>query len=227
MSCKIITGEQADSARPLMWPATVPDQSELRLPKPTEPQETAPRGRQPEQVSQLHNRIIELEQEMQKGVRQAHENGFREGERAGREKASAELQPSLERLGRSLLELASLRSRIRRETEADLVTLAIAIAKRVLHREISVDPEAIQGVVKAALQKMQARDVNRIRVHPSHERHLKDLFQKSAVPGVQIFADPALQCGDLIVETKRGDLDASLDTQLQEIERGFADRIAT
>jgi flagellar assembly protein FliH len=51
--------------------------------------------------------------------------------------------------------------------------------------------------------------------------HLSDL---GVPPGTEIVADTALQIGDVIIETRRGDLDASLETQLREIERGFADR---
>ena len=43
--------------------------------------------------------------------------------------------------------------------------------------------------------------------------------------GIQIVVDPGLQLGDVIFETAQGDLDASIDTQLREIERGFADRL--
>ena len=39
---------------------------------------------------------------------------FREGKALGKEQAAAELQPVLDRLGRSLAELSSLRSRMRR-----------------------------------------------------------------------------------------------------------------
>ena len=51
----------------------------------------------------------------------------------------------LERLARAIDELAGLRPRLRQEAEADLVQLALAIARRVLRREIAVDPEALHG----------------------------------------------------------------------------------
>jgi flagellar biosynthesis/type III secretory pathway protein FliH len=34
-----------------------------------------------------------------------------------------------------------------------------------------------------------------------------------------------MQCGDVIFETTHGNLDASIESQLREIERGFADRL--
>jgi flagellar assembly protein FliH len=37
--------------------------------------------------------------------------------------------------------------------------------------------------------------------------------------------DPGLERGAAVLETARGELDASIETQLAEIERGFADLV--
>jgi flagellar biosynthesis/type III secretory pathway protein FliH len=42
---------------------------------------------------------------------------------------------------------------------------------------------------------------------------------------VELIADSSLQCGDVLFETAHGNLDASLESQLGEIERGLADRL--
>ncbi|MEJ7608006.1 MAG: FliH/SctL family protein [Bryobacteraceae bacterium] len=117
-----------------------------------------------------------------------------------------------------------MRAKLRREAERDLVTLAVAIARRVLHREISVDAEAIQGLVKSALERVQNKDACRVRMFPGYATQMKGLLERLN-SSAEIVADPSLEAGDFIIETKRGDLDASIDTQLQEIERGLADRI--
>jgi flagellar assembly protein FliH len=226
MSCKVLTGTDPVEVSPVVWP-TIETGGKLALSErhPTNissADEKEPAG----QVDELHGRIVELERALQRDVRQSHESGLREGERRGKESAQAELQPVVERMSRAIGDLASVRTRIRRETESDLVTLAIAIARRVLHRELAVDPEAIQGLVKAALEKVQSRDICRVRIHPDHHPHVRGYLERSGMPpGLEVIADPSLHCGDLLIETKRGDLDASIDTQLREIERGFADRI--
>ncbi len=40
-----------------------------------------------------------------------------------------------------------------------------------------------------------------------------------------MIADPSRQPGDVVFETERGNLDASVDSQLLEIERGLTDRL--
>jgi flagellar assembly protein FliH len=174
----------------------------------------------------LHSRIVELERDLQRDVREAREAGFREGEKAGRERAAREFQPALERIAHSATELTHLRAKLRREAEADLVALSLAIARRILRRELSVDPEAIQGVVKAALEKLQNRDVYRVRVHSSHLGFVRKQLELAGVTAsAEVMADPKLHPGDLMIETPRGDVNASIDSQLAEIERGFADRL--
>jgi flagellar assembly protein FliH len=149
----------------------------------------------------------------------------RDGESAGRTKAAAELQPVIERLSRSIGEIASLRARLRAESEADLVHLALAIARRVLRRELSIDPEAIHGLVLGALEKLQGQETSRVRVHPSHAALVAGYLQQSSTGKIEVVPDPGREPGSVVFETQRGNLDASVETQLQEIERGLADRL--
>jgi flagellar assembly protein FliH len=177
-------------------------------------------------VTALHERIVELERALQLDVRQAREAGYREGEAAGRERAAAELAPVLQRLSASIAGIAALRPRVRRDGEQELVQLSIAIARRILRRELTVDPDAVAGLVRAALEKVQPRDICRVRAHPHHVNTIrKHLEHCAAGSGVEVSPDGGLQPGDVVVETRRGDLDGSVETQLAEIERGFADRL--
>ncbi len=165
-----------------------------------------------------------LERQAEQRVREARASGFREGEAAGKQRAAAELEPALERLARSVQEMAGLRAQMRREAEADMLRLALEIARRVLRREMAVDPDAMRGVVLAALEKLAGQEVSRVRVHPSHAALLSELLRKSgAAQPVEVVADASREPGAAIFETERGNLDASVDAQLREIERGLAD----
>lgn len=223
MSCKILPRTSATQPAAIAWKLVGPPMKEEA------PRHEADASSQPpknSEVNKLHGRVVELEHAMEIEVRQARERGFEEGQAAARDAAKAEVQPVLEKLLKSCAELTAMRSRIRRETEADVVALTIAIARRVLRRELAVDPEAIHGIVKAALEKVQTKEICLIRLHPDHLSQAQAFFEKSGLTtGFEITADASLQIGGVIVETKRGNLDASVETQLKEIERGFADRL--
>jgi flagellar assembly protein FliH len=180
----------------------------------------APKPAEPSQEA------LERERQWEQRLREAHVAGLREGEAAGLAKAAAEIQPVIEKLGRTIAEISSLRVRLRREAEADLVRLALAIARRILRRELAVDPDALHGLIMGALEKLQAQEICRARVSPPHVALLKKcLEQANASAGVEIISDPSREPGTVIFETERGGLDASVDSQLREIDRGLADRL--
>src|SRR5579863_3435301 len=129
--------------------------------------------------------IASLEKECERRVVAAQAAAFAEGEAAGRKRAAADLQPVLERLARSIEDLGQLRARLRREAEADLLRLALAIARRVLRREMAVDPDAMHGLVLGALEKLQAQEICRVRVHPAHAAQVTAYLAKS-IPGSSV-----------------------------------------
>ncbi|MBC8164477.1 MAG: hypothetical protein H7Y20_01250 [Bryobacteraceae bacterium] len=177
------------------------------------------------EVERLSAQVRDLQTRLQSTNAEARQAGFAEGETAGYERATASTKPVLEKLAKAIADTSSLRGRIREETEKDLITLAIAVARRILRREITVDPDALQGIVKAAIEKVQTRDITRVRIHSGHEQAVRHCLLACHAAGVELIGEPGLEPGDVIIETKRGNLEASIDTQLAEIERGFADRI--
>jgi flagellar assembly protein FliH len=168
----------------------------------------------------------QLQRQCEQRIREAHAAGLREGEAAGQSRAAAELQPVIQRLAHSIEELGNMRARLRGEAEADLVRLALAIARRVLRRELSIDPDALRGLVVAALEKLHSQEICRVRVHPSHAGLVGACLREAvAGSGAEVIADPSRELGDVVFETERGNLDASVDSQLLEIERGLVDRL--
>ena len=74
---------------------------------------------------------------------------------------------------------------MRRDAEKDLVKLSIAIARRVLHRELTLDPESIDGLIKVALDKLRIAGTvpraRRIRTRRPSIRALLDRYSSSKV----------------------------------------------
>jgi flagellar assembly protein FliH len=177
-------------------------------------------------AAHLQARLAEVEQEARQREQVAYESGLREGRTVGAEEAAERLEPVLERLSRSVEEILGQRRRFRREAEEDVVKLALAIGRRVLHRELSVDPEALLGVVKAALRRIEMREINRLRVHPHDVPLVRKHFEQAGrLERIEVHGDPALERGAVLFDTARGHLDASVETQLQEIQRGLSDLI--
>jgi len=163
---------------------------------------------------------------LEERLKEAYAGGIREGEAAGRAQAGAELRPVIERLAAAIAEISGLRAGLRREAEADLVRLALAIARRILRRELAIDPDAIHGLVLGALEKLQSQEICRVRVHPSHAGLVSGcLRQMAPAAPVEVVPDASRELGTVVFETEQGSLDASVESQLREIERGLSDRM--
>jgi flagellar assembly protein FliH len=220
MSSKIVTGQAAREAPGIAWhrvpAAATPVWMARSLPAALPP---AGPG-DPDQQAALQTQIAELERR----ILQARQDGAREGEAAGYRRAAAELEPVIARLAETVQELAACRSRFRREAEQDVIALALAIARRILRRELTLDPTVMLGLVKAALDRIDLREVHRLRLHPQDAPAIEQRLRELGLPArLEVVPDPALERGAAVFETARGEMDASMETQLAEISRGLAD----
>src|SRR5213078_868368 len=73
--------------------------------------------------------------------RDAFAKGFAQGERSGAEASATRSEAMLRRLTHTLEDLVRLRSEMIRKTERQVVQLAMAVATRIVSREIAVDRE--------------------------------------------------------------------------------------
>jgi flagellar assembly protein FliH len=169
-------------------------------------------------------RLAHLEQSMEPMRQDAWKQGYQAAHDEAQEAAQREIDLERQRLAEALGYMAQVRHEWRRQAEIDVVTLALAVARRVLHREIAIDPDALHGLVRVAAEKGPDQAVRRVLVAPSQAPGLRD-YLLTAAPGVELAADVTLQPGDIRFEMTHGAIDASVDAQLQEIERGFADRL--
>jgi len=171
-------------------------------------------------------RVAHLEKESDLRERRAHDSGFQAGETTATQRATQQMEQIMSRVAQSIQEMFAMRHMMRRQMEEDLVRLAIVVARRILHRELTVDPEALLGIVKAAVEKIEMSELNRIRMSTADAPVLGELLSRVSLPErVEMMPDPGLERGSVILETTRGILDSSIDTQLEEIERGFVDLV--
>ena len=218
MPCRIAEDESV--IQPFEWPST----GNMRLEPQARPAQGQPRP--PERPALEASQLAELESARQMELAQCRQVALEEGVKKGRDAAANEIKAASDRLAATLRDLLALKKRMRSEAEADVVKLSLAIARRILHRELHADPESIQGIVHAGLQKLHNREISRVRIAPAALEPVRGALERAGlVPAVNLVADPKLRAGDILFETSLGELDGSVETQLQEIERGFADRL--
>jgi flagellar assembly protein FliH len=101
--------------------------------------------------------------------------------------------------------------------EAEVVGLAVAIARKILHREAQVDPLLLAGVVRVGLDNVGTGTRVRLRVHPDQVQGWQAFFsqQHDSITLPELMGDPTLGPGHCILETELGSTDLTLETQLK------------
>ena len=156
MSARIVETDAAP-AGPIVW-----RQVGAPAAPPTSKDQTA--ANQHDQSPKTPDR--DWQQEMEQKVRAAQQAGYNQGLNDGIAQGTERIQPVLSSLSGMLQELSLLKPKYRHDAEASAVGLALAVARRVLYRDIATDPEAILGLVKAGFEKINARETHRLRVSP-------------------------------------------------------------
>ena len=183
---------------------------------------------EPEPGAPLRAKVAELETALETKTREAYNAGVRAGEESARRKLEAEVRETVKQLAAAIADLAQTREETIRRAEADLVRLSIEIARRVLHRELSTDGSALEGLIKAAVEKLQAQEVFRVRVHPDRQKDVRACLDRTdRGQAIEVLADPVQPKGGAVFEISRGSLDASMETQLAEIEQGLLGQLET
>lgn len=158
--------------------------------------------------------------------REAFENGFSQGERAGRKLAEQAMEETLKALQEAVAQLDSILQDTRGELSLEVVRLALAVARKILQREVSLEQDTVLQIVKAALSKARVREDVILRVNPMDlETVLEakgDLIRDmEEVRSIKVEADETVERGGALVECSMGELDLRLERQFREIEQAF------
>jgi flagellar assembly protein FliH len=156
--------------------------------------------------------------------KEGREEGMAQGRAEFEKKLAGERQTSVQ----AVRDFAQTRESYFQRVEAEVVALALAIARKILHREAQVDPLLLAGVVRVGLDNVGAGTRVRLRVHPDQIQAWQEFFSlQPDLPSLpELLGDATLGPGHCMLETELGSTDLTLETQLKEIEQGFFDLLA-
>jgi len=154
----------------------------------------------------------------------------------GREEGQAEVRKTCEEqrvrerasLAAALAQFTRDRADYFQKVEAEVVQLALSIARKILHREAQLDPLLLAGIVRVALEKIDGATGVVLRI-PPHDaadwrRYLTTHLEPADLP--EIVEDPAQSPDCCTLETAMGTASVGLEVQFKEIEQGLMDLLA-
>lgn len=154
----------------------------------------------------------------------AYKQGFTAGEAAAKEAVMGELATVLAALRQAVTEVAGLRAALLRQAEADILTLAFALARKILHREVQQHQHTLAPILQQVLAHLGELEQLELRVNPA-DLQLVQALQPELLRQVQslktltMHGDETVARGGCLLTSVFGEIDARLETQLEELER--------
>lgn len=157
----------------------------------------------------------QIEKVQKQAYDEAYEAGMKEGLEAGKQEAIARVR-NLEQVMQSL---AQPFQQLDQEVEDELVSLAIAIVRQLVRREIKTDPGQVVAVVREAVSALPvvSRSI-RLHLHPEDAVIVKEVLSLSESERAwSVVDDPSISRGGCRVVSEHSQVDATLETRLAQI----------
>lgn len=161
-----------------------------------------------------------------KGFSNGQEEGFKKGYQDGFESGKKEsFQKLLDFFGildKAAKEISNFKENVMRESENEIAKLSLSIAKKVINRELLLDPSVVISVIRDALSKIYYKKKFIVYVNPLDLELVKKEQEKvtSVLENFESFIiKPSSQVepGGCIVETESGTLDARLESKYEKV----------
>jgi len=154
------------------------------------------------------------------------ERAFGAGVERGRAEARAELEAVGASFADSLRELAGFRTRLKERYERELLELALGVARKVVLQELAERPEIWLGMIRAAVKRAVDRERIVLRVPPPLMAFLRGSLAElraslEDVKDLELVEDPSLPAGGCVIESRFGEVDIGVETQLERCERAL------
>ncbi len=151
--------------------------------------------------------------------REAYEKGYATGEKAGFDMGEKKAKVLFDKLDALLADVATIRQQIVKEMETQFVELAVSIARKIIVKELTVQPSEIIKMTKDGLLKLERTGQIKIKVNPT----LYDFFMKHKPdltrihPDIVIDVDPSVSPFGTVVMGPVEDVVTDLDEQLKNL----------
>lgn len=161
---------------------------------------------------------------METEILQREEEAYARGLQDGLAAVETGLNQTVEAFAKAAEEISVLRRDLLQNASRDMAQLAMAIARRVIHVELSINPEVVLETIQMALQAAINSDEFRIKVNPQDfalvtERKPQMLASVSGLKNVIIESDHHVGRGGALLESDLGEVDATIESQTASIER--------
>jgi flagellar assembly protein FliH len=160
--------------------------------------------------------------ETAKDKKQAFEKGYQEGERIGKQMGERMMESTVKRYVNSIQELASAERKLTRAMEEETARLSLQIARKIIQREVAIDPELVSILISVALKRMQGHHRIELRVSRHDITRVTEAI-RSVHSSIPVKEDQSLERGDFILDSIETHIDGRISSQIDAVSRAIFD----
>lgn len=167
-----------------------------------------------------------LEELLQQARSEGEAEGFEKGRRHAEEAVRSELAGAIEALRSAASSAAEASKQQILSLEREVVLLALAVAERIVRRELDEDDELAVRIVKEALAKAASASKAVVRISPRDMAAVQSALGElrgrlRAGSEISVEADEAVPPGGCLVVTDLGEVNAILEDRIGELRRAL------
>ncbi len=153
---------------------------------------------------------------------EAYDSGVELGKQQGRAEVQGPAEAEIARALNIVAQVEQVRLESAKQAESDIVELALAMARKVIHREASLDPDIVVTQVREIIATIIEAGVIRVLVHPGEVEYLQTFRPSFAGADgnpvqLSINGDETIQPGGCIIESSQYFINAAIETQLEAL----------
>lgn len=162
------------------------------------------------------------------GHQEGYNAGFAIGVEAGEEQARQAMAAERSHAAQQAMQLLKAAQQDGQEmilaAQQQIVELSVAVARKILLREIDENPFVVLPIVQGALEKVRDQQVVTVRVHSRdcdlimQSRHDLQVLIGREQP-ILVQSDDSVPQGSCLIDSTSGTVDARIDTQLESIRK--------
>jgi len=159
-------------------------------------------------------------QDLEEIRKAAYQEGFARGQADGKAESKSQQQSIIDSMNTLLSQCQQQLGNFDEQICEQLVTMTISIAKQVIRRELSIEPEQIMAVIRDAINCLPSSSEKLLlKLHPDDAVFVRDIYNLDDEPDRtwKIFEDPGMQRGGCIVNSESSVVNADLDHRIAAI----------
>jgi flagellar assembly protein FliH len=203
---------------------------------PAEPKELEPQAEDTPAVAPRAEKtgempLVDVAAEREEAYNLGREQGYKQGRKEGRAEVEEELHSAAKALGDALEEISRMRGSLLAKSRDDMLRLVMAVSRQVIQQAVETDSQVIVRAVTRAIESAVESEEYYVRVHPEDLETVKAnepmfLAAMKGLENIHFIADENIARGGCSAESRQGDVDATIDTQLDKIEEHLRREIA-